>query len=141
MIRWSNHGLKAASLVGIDLKAPLSWPEKLRAAGFVDIHLKWYNWPIGPWAKQKKNKEIGKYSLANFHDAAATPVAIFTKVLGWSGEEFEELLREVREEQQAQKIHLYHTVAFCYARKPGGTDEDHSVPAVSAEATKGMDTT
>jgi hypothetical protein len=138
MVRWSDHAIEAGSRVGIDLKAPLTWPDKLRAAGFVDIHLKWYNWPIGPWAKQKKHKEIGRYCLADFHDAVATPVALFTKVLGWSVEQFEEFLLEIREEQQSQKIHLYQTVAFCYARKPGGTDEELSGPV---GASGGMDMT
>ena len=39
--------MEAATRAGLDLQAPLSWPEQLRAAGFVDIHVKWYNWPIG----------------------------------------------------------------------------------------------
>jgi hypothetical protein len=129
MIAWSNYIIEGGAISGIDLRAPLTWVEKLHAAGFVDIQLKWYNWPVGPWAKNQKNKEIGKVCLADFHVAVAAPVAWFTTVLGWSGEKFEDFLKEVREEQQAQKVHLYIPVVFCYARKPGGTDQDFSVPA------------
>jgi hypothetical protein len=46
-IKWAVHGMEAGARVGLDLQAPLSWPEKLRDAGFVDIHVKWYNWPVG----------------------------------------------------------------------------------------------
>lgn len=125
--------MKAGALVGIDLTAPPKWPSQLATAGFTDITLKWYNWPLGPWAKNKKNKEIGRYCLADFHDAVATPVALFTKVLGWSEGKFGDMLEEVRRELEGQETHLYATVAFCYARKPGWTGGDLSVPVGDAE--------
>jgi hypothetical protein len=111
-------GIDAAKRGGFDLEAPRSWAEDLRAAGFVDIHMRWYNWPIGPWAKQAKNKTIGRYALANFHDAVATTVALFTRILGWSLEEHQVLVAEVRNEQNEQKVHLYQPICFCFARKP-----------------------
>lgn len=117
-IKWTLIGIDASKKVGIDLAAPLSWPEQLRSVGFTDIHIRWFNWPIGPWAKQAKNKVIGRYALENFHDAAGATVALFTRVLGWSDEEFQVLAAEVRNEQKEQKVHLYQPVCFCYARKP-----------------------
>jgi hypothetical protein len=117
-IKWTITGMEGAKRAGVDLAAPLKWAEQLRAAGFIEIHTRWYNWPIGPWAKQKKNKLIGRYALANFHDAAGASVAMFTRVLGWSIEEHQVLIAEVRNEQKEQKVHIYHPVCFCYARKP-----------------------
>jgi hypothetical protein len=119
-IKWADLGMGAASKVGLDLKAPLSWPQQLRDIGFVDIHVKWYNWPVGPWAKNKKNKILGKYTLANFNEAISAPNALFTRVLGWSIEEVQVLVAGIRNEYKEQKIHLYHPICFCYARKPEG---------------------
>lgn len=31
----------------------------MEKAGFVDIHEKAYQWPIGPWARDQKYKEAG----------------------------------------------------------------------------------
>lgn len=95
--------------------------------------MKWYNWPVGPWAKNKKNKEIGRYCLADFHEGVGSSVALFTKVLGYSEEEFAKMAKAVKDEMDEPEIHLYMTAAFCYARKPGWTDEDLSAPVGSGE--------
>jgi hypothetical protein len=110
--------MEAAQRAGLNLMAPLSWSDQLQAAGFTDIHVKWYNWPIGPWAKQKRNKIIGDYVLRNMYEAVEAPSALFTKVLGWSIEDVQALVAEVREEHKQQKVPLYYPVCFCFARKP-----------------------
>lgn len=118
MIQWASHCIEASKKCNLNLSAPVDWPEMLKAAGFVDIHMKWANWPIGPWAKQKKNKIMGRYTLANMYDGVAAPTALFTRILGWGVDETNTLVAEVRNEHKEQKIHLYQPVCFCYARKP-----------------------
>jgi hypothetical protein len=110
--------MEASTKVGVDLQAPLLWPEQLRSVGFTDIHIRWFNWPLGPWAKQARNKTIGRYALADLQEGVGATVALFTKGFGWSDEEFQVLVANVRKEQKEQKVHLYHPVCFCYARKP-----------------------
>jgi len=135
-IKWSLHCMEAAVRIGINLQAPLAWPDQLRAVGFTDIHIKWFNWPIGPWAKQKKNKMLGRYVFANFYDAVAAPNALFTRVLGWSIDEVNILLAHVRNEHKEQKVHLYQQICFAYARKPQEVREDDPTAATpAAEAT------
>jgi trans-aconitate methyltransferase len=45
--------------VGLDLQAPAKFADMLRDAGFINVHVQWLKMPIGPWAKGKKNKDIG----------------------------------------------------------------------------------
>lgn len=107
-----------AERIGFNVQAPLSWHEHLQAAGFVNIHSKWYNWPVGPWAKHKKNKELGRLAFMDFYDGMAATVPVFEKILGYTAEEAQVLIAEVRKEFRDQKVHLYQPCCFCYARKP-----------------------
>ncbi|KAL9109971.1 MAG: hypothetical protein Q9227_005494 [Pyrenula ochraceoflavens] len=45
--------------VGLDMEACGNFEDKLRAAGFVDIHVKRFKWPIGTWPKDPKHKLLG----------------------------------------------------------------------------------
>ncbi|KIW04945.1 uncharacterized protein PV09_04110 [Verruconis gallopava] len=120
MVKYGNHVLDAGRRIGLDFQAPYKWREMLQEAGFVDINIRWFNWPIGPWAKGVKNKMIGRYLYVDFHEGLEVARLLFTNVLGWSSNDFDNLIAQVRAEMEEQKIHLYERVCFCYARKPGG---------------------
>ena len=135
-IEWANKGISATKRLGMDAAAPLRWVENLRAAGFVDIHVKWINWPIGPWAKGKKNKVVGRWAMADMLEALKAPVKLFTNLLGYTNEEYELLIADVRKEYRDQKIHLYLPACFCWARKPYHTEEPAQEQTLSAGATK-----
>jgi hypothetical protein len=113
--------------MGFNVKAPLFWHEYLQAAGFIDIHSKWSNWPVGPWAKYKKNKELGRLVFKDFYDGMASTAPVFEKFLGYTTEEAQVLIAEVREEFRDQKVHLYQQCCFCYARKP--EEPEPTIPA------------
>jgi hypothetical protein len=103
------------------MKAPLSWHEQLHAAGFIDIHMKWFNWPIGPWAKGRKNKILGKLALMNYCDGIDAGIPVLMNILGWRFEEAQVFIAEVRKEWKEQKVHFYLPICFCYAKKPHDT--------------------
>jgi hypothetical protein len=115
--------MEVGEKMGMNLQAPLSWHEHLQNAGFVDIHSKWSNWPIGTWAKHKKNKELGRLAYMDFYDAMASTIPVFQKVLGYTPDETQVLLAEARKEFRDQKVHLYQQCCFCYARKPEEPDD------------------
>ena len=123
MVQYGTHVTEAGQRIGLDFQAALKWPEQLRAAGFVDIHVRWYNWPIGAWAKHDKNKTIGRFLYVDFYEGLDVARLLFTNVLKWNTEEFDALVAEVRNEMREQKIHLYERVCFCYARKPEESSE------------------
>jgi Methyltransferase domain len=117
-IQYTKYIMEAGTLSGMNFQAPLLWDEQLRAAGFTDIYLQWYNWPFGTWAKHPKNKIIGRYVLADVSDVIEAGTAFFTRVLGWRNEDVATLISEVRNELKEMKMNLYQRVCFCYARKP-----------------------
>ncbi|CZS88133.1 related to TAM domain methyltransferase [Rhynchosporium graminicola] len=81
--------------------------------------------PLGPWAKNRRQKEIGLYQQQNMLDASsAYGAAHFTRVLEWSSEEFQVLSAGVRNEMKDKTAQLYSNLYVVYGRKPGsGKDE------------------
>jgi hypothetical protein len=118
MVQYGNYVLEAGQKIGLDFQAPFKWREMLQEVGFVDIQIRWFTWPIGPWAKYSKNKVIGRYLYADFYEGLDVARLLFTNVLGWSSTDVDILIAQVRTEMKEQKVHLYERVCFCYARKP-----------------------
>ncbi|KAF2204216.1 S-adenosyl-L-methionine-dependent methyltransferase [Delitschia confertaspora ATCC 74209] len=119
LLRWSQLFGEAAHQIGLDHEGPRKFAPMLRAQGFVDIHAKQYNWPIGRWAKGKKNKALGTYVMEDLHDwLPSSALALFTRVLKWSREEVEVFLATVRNELKDKSRHFYAHVIVWVARKP-----------------------
>jgi hypothetical protein len=118
MVKYGNHVVDAGQRIGLDFQAPFKWREMLQEAGFVDIRVRWFHWPIGTWAKASKNKVIGRYLCADFYEGSDVARLLFMNVLRWSLTEVDALIAQVRAEMKERKVHLYERVCFCYARKP-----------------------
>jgi SAM-dependent methyltransferase len=121
--------------MGLDFLAPLKWHEHLLSAGFTEIHIQWYSWPVGPWAKHKKNKVIGKLTFVDFFEGLSSAGPLFQKFLNWSAEETQVLIAQVKNEMREQKIHFYQPVCVCYAKKPGLLAAEDSRAAFSETGT------
>jgi hypothetical protein len=74
----------------------------------VDVQERRYEWPLGTWAKGKRNKTIGLWyredMLSGLHGFT---VAVLTRAFGMSMEEIELLLVGVREDIKSNRIHVY----------------------------------
>lgn len=80
----------------------------LKEAGFVDVVIVPFKWPMGPWAKGPYYKALGEWSLANaLEGLEAWTMAAMTRALKWSREEVEDLLDEVRKDLADPRIHHY----------------------------------
>jgi hypothetical protein len=76
--------------------------------------------PIGPWARDPKLKEMGRYQLSNMTEAvnSFTP-ATFARVLGYSPEQIQVLMAGVKREfANYKRLHLYVAYHFIWGRKP-----------------------
>jgi hypothetical protein len=85
----------------------------------VDVHEKIVNVPIGPWAKDPKQKEVGRYQ----RELMTMGVEPYTfgfigKLLGWSEDECRVLIAKVVSEMRDKSLHLYVRFFFTYGRKP-----------------------
>lgn len=105
---WSRLFIQAGSKAGLKVDRALDFVTPLREAGFVGITGRRFKWPIGPWAKGKKNKRMGQWTLDNYLEGIqGGSLALFTRMLGWTKERVELFLMEVRKELHLQKSHFY----------------------------------
>jgi hypothetical protein len=73
---------------------------------------------IGTWPKDRKQKEMGLYQREHIMLGleAFTP-GLLGRVLGWSEEEYQILISQVRREMLDPRLHLYTQFRFTYGRK------------------------
>lgn len=75
--------------------------------------------PIGPWAKDKKLKEIGRFYKINMKESAESfTIGLFTTRLGYTLEEAQDMIHKVRAEFSDPSLHLWVNIRFVWARKP-----------------------
>ncbi|KAH6857036.1 S-adenosyl-L-methionine-dependent methyltransferase [Chaetomium sp. MPI-CAGE-AT-0009] len=91
----------------------------MEEAGFVDIVVKDYMCPIGDWPQDKKQKEIGMFSkLVLETDLAGFVNFVWSSVMGWSNEEIQVYLANLRREMRDKSIHTLYPHRVVYGRKP-----------------------
>ncbi|GKT41994.1 secondary metabolism regulator LAE1 [Colletotrichum spaethianum] len=83
----------------------------MEEAGFVDVELRKYKWPMNTWPKEERYKTLGLWCLENFNSALeAVCMALFTRVLNWSLDEVNIFLIDVRKDLKNQSYHAYFNV-------------------------------
>ncbi|MCJ1404190.1 hypothetical protein MMC11_007415 [Xylographa trunciseda] len=118
-IDWSYRLMEAAGKVGIDPIACEKFEEQLAHQGFVNIKYETIKWPIGSWAKGKKEKEIGRWMMENTLQALqGLTMALLTRHLGWSREAVELFLVGVRKQILDRSSHVYVDVRVVLGQKP-----------------------
>ena len=74
----------------------------------MDVQERRYDWPLGTWAKVKRNKIIGLWYREDLLSGLqGFTVAVLTRAFGMSMEEIELLLVGVREDIKSNRIHVY----------------------------------
>lgn len=80
----------------------------IEKAGFTNVHHQMAKIPIGPWAADRKQKEMGAYILLSADSGfEAFGIQLFTNVLGMASEEAQELIKETLRQAKSRKIHSY----------------------------------
>lgn len=107
---WHRLICEGASSVNINMRmSSATLKAQFENAGFTDVLVVDKKIPIGPWAHDQKLKDIGHFQLKNFQDGLeAFSLAILCRCLGWSAEEVQVFLAEVRQEVKSrQTFHWY----------------------------------
>lgn len=77
-------------------------------AGFIEIVDTRFKWPSNHWPKDKKYKELGVWNNENIAIALESlTIAPFTRAHGWSIEDIQVFLTEVRKDLNNPRIHGY----------------------------------
>ncbi|KAI9733995.1 MAG: hypothetical protein M1834_002652 [Cirrosporium novae-zelandiae] len=119
--KWCELWLEASKKLGKDLDQTKHYKKWMQEAGFPadSIQETFYKWPLNTWPKDKKHKELGLWNLENvLQGLSGFCLAMFTRGLGWTKEEVEVFLINVRKELKNTKTHGYIPVVVLVARKP-----------------------
>ncbi|KAL1842264.1 hypothetical protein VTJ49DRAFT_5649 [Mycothermus thermophilus] len=121
LLKWNELSVKAADLLNHSIESCKHYKRQMEEAGFVNVVEKLYKWPINSWPKDPKYKEIGAYTEQNFVNGLyGLSVALFTRALGWSAEELQVFLEEVKKDLRNRHIHAYWPIWVVYGQKPEG---------------------
>ncbi|CZR64037.1 related to methyltransferase [Phialocephala subalpina] len=116
MFSYVQQGL---ALFGKDTTAMLSVDDKLVAAGFTNITHRIFKLPVGPWAKDKKQKMLGLFWRTIIMDGLqGIALGILGRALKWSPEEVEVYLVDIRKQMMRKDIHTYWPYHVVTAQKP-----------------------
>ncbi|KAJ0340673.1 hypothetical protein KNSL1_011471 [Colletotrichum chrysophilum] len=119
LMRWHETMYEAGNAIGRSIESPSKYVDAIRTAGFVDVTVKRFAWPLNSWPKEKKLKEIGMLHYVNLDLALeGLSLGLFTRALRWTRQEVLDLCAEARMDLKNRKIHAYWNVQVVYGRKP-----------------------
>jgi hypothetical protein len=106
--RWVDLIMQATAKIGKDWTRVRKYKEYLEEAGFVDVVERKYTWPVGTWAKGKREKILGLWYREDLLSGLqGFTMALLTRALGMLTAEVEVLLAGVRDDIKSNKIHIY----------------------------------
>ena len=96
--------LEATKRIGIDTLISLQHPKMLKEKGFVNVREKHLKIPVGPWAKGKKEKQIGIMAQKDLVDGLEGISMKLLLILGYEPEKLKIFLEEVKKELMDPKV-------------------------------------
>jgi hypothetical protein len=108
LLKWNKLLNEAAIKLGRPFEQTDAFRDIMAEVGFTSIVTTRFKWPTNRWAKDKKYKELGAWNNENTSSALeALTMAPFTRAHGWSSDEVNVFLAEVRKDLNDPKIHAY----------------------------------
>ncbi len=93
---------------GMDTAPGERFKDDLSNQGFANVQEKFIQWPCGPWPEDEAGKKLGRLQIQNLLIALqGLSTMLLTKWLGWTKEEVEVLLQEVRRDLDDLGQHTY----------------------------------
>ncbi|KAF2136203.1 uncharacterized protein K452DRAFT_292578 [Aplosporella prunicola CBS 121167] len=119
IMNWMTKLREASEKIGKPFLMLNTLAKTLENVGFVDVNQTIMEVPTGPWKEDKKFKLAGMYQREQMIEAAsAYGTAHFTRVLGWSLQEYQVLSSRVRKEMRNEDLRLWSKLYVVHARKP-----------------------
>ncbi|KAF4974544.1 hypothetical protein FZEAL_8568 [Fusarium zealandicum] len=119
IMQWVNYLIEASTDLGRPLTEEKRHNQRLIDAGFTNVQEKLFKWPTNAWARDKKHKEVGLWTLTNIGGGLeGLSMALMTRGLGWDKEEVVTFLIQVRKGLRNPRIHAYWPIVVLYGQKP-----------------------
>lgn len=110
-MRWIGLLMEASEKLGRPFVEPARLKQQMETIGFEDVRVRKDKWPMNPWPKGRRWKVLGMVMLENFNDGLESfSYMLCMKGLGWTKEEVDRLLVQVRKDLSDRSIHIYMTV-------------------------------
>lgn len=118
--RWVDYLEQASAKFNRPFADCPSLVKVIEEAGFVDVKLTKFKWPLSTWAKDNHYKLLGEWTEENFMEGIeAWTLAPLTRALEWTREEVLVFLTQVRKELRDRSIHAYLPMLVGTFRLPG----------------------
>jgi SAM-dependent methyltransferase len=108
LARWFLAVAEAFDVLGQSILIAPDHKARLIDAGFTDVTMLEFKWPIGEWPRDPFFKEIGFWNRVNtlcvLESLALAPL---TRALGWSMDRVQQLLEGARRDIYNRSIHAY----------------------------------
>jgi SAM-dependent methyltransferase len=86
--QWGPLALECGEKFGKSFRVAEDSKEMIEAAGFQNVTYRTFKWPIGPWPRDPRLKEIGSYNRIGWEEGLeGWAMFLFTKFLGVSASE------------------------------------------------------
>lgn len=119
LYRWCRLLLEASERFGRPYMEVPKLREVLKEVGFADVSMRLEKWPSNSWPRDVKYKELGMWNGENMTiGLEAFSMAPFTRAHGWTKEEVEDFLVDVRNDIWDRSIHAYWPIYCIVGRKP-----------------------
>ncbi|ETS84182.1 hypothetical protein PFICI_02207 [Pestalotiopsis fici W106-1] len=117
--RWNELIIEGVKNMGRNVLSCKKYKRWMLETGFDQVTERKYTVPANTWAKGRKNKELGALQMVNnLNGVYGLTMTVLTKGLGWSSEEVEVLLADVRRDMSDKNIHAYITIYVVYGQRP-----------------------
>lgn len=117
--RFLVHVRKGLGRLGVELLTMDENPRLLREAGFAAVDERVFKAPIGVWPRDPHLKQVGLYSRSVIHDGLhGVGIGPLTRGLGWSANEVELYLVDVRKGLFEPTAHMYFPYHIALGQKP-----------------------
>ena len=108
---WDKHFFEAGRKFGTDPSSPKNLKRLMEETGFIDVEEHILKLPVGTWPKKPRLKNVGVFERANMVEGiSGLSLMLFTRELGWTREEVEVFLVDVRKESCDRNIHAWYNL-------------------------------
>ncbi|KAK7529926.1 S-adenosyl-L-methionine-dependent methyltransferase [Phyllosticta citribraziliensis] len=134
-MEWTRTQDSAAMNIGRPLRIANKLKRWYEQQGFVDIHEEVFKLPINPWPKDPQLKMLGRFNENGLLEGLqAFTLAWFHRGLGWTKEEIEVYLVQVRKAISDRNVHAYHKMYVVWGRKPQSWELGAETVAAAADS-------
>ncbi|KAL3422772.1 methyltransferase domain-containing protein [Phlyctema vagabunda] len=119
LMEFSRLALSASEACGTPLSDCIRYKEYLTAAGFQDVTETRFKLPSSPWPRDPRLKLIGAFEIHNLlNGLSGMSLRMFSRAWGWSPEQTEVFLVNVRKDLRNLRYHTYYEFLVVRGRKP-----------------------